>query len=94
MLRFKGSEFWADIAQVDGAWAPGRSQLVFLRRMSVEFSVDPISAFSRRGAGLSPRPRRLIRTYLLVRLGEVMSIMLGSVPAGGLCSSLPAGSEC
>ena len=60
MLRFKGSEFWADIAQVDGAWAPGRSQLVFLRRMSVEFSVDPISAFSRRRAGLSTR--RLIRT--------------------------------
>ena len=60
MWRSKGSVFLADIAQVDGAWAPGRSQLVFMRRMSVHFSVDPISAFSLRGAGLSPR--RLIRT--------------------------------
>ena len=56
----KTSDVLADIAQVDGAWAQGRCQLVFMRRMSVEFSVDPISAFSLRGAGLSPR--RLIRT--------------------------------
>ena len=62
MWRSKGSNFLADIAQVDGAWAPGRSQPVLLRRMSVHFSVDPISAFSLRGAGLSPR--RLIRTSL------------------------------
>ena len=56
----KNSVFLADTAQVDGAWAQGRCQLVFMRRMSVHFSVDPISAFSLRGAGLSPR--RLIRT--------------------------------
>ena len=61
-LCAKGAGFSADIAQVDGAWAPGRSQHVFLRRMSVDFSVDPISAFLLRGAGLSPR--RLIRTSL------------------------------
>ena len=60
MWRSKGSVFLADIAQVDGAWALGRSQLVLMRRMSVHFSVDPVSAFSLRGAGLSPRP--LIRT--------------------------------
>ena len=39
----KGSEFLADIAKADGAWASGRSQLVFMRRMSVHFSVDPPS---------------------------------------------------
>ena len=60
MWRSKGSDFLADIAQVDGAWALGRSQLVFMRRMSVDFSVDPISAFSLRGVGLSST--RLIRT--------------------------------
>ena len=42
MWRSKGSVFLADIAQVDGAWALGRSQLVLMRRMSVHFSVDPV----------------------------------------------------
>jgi len=54
------ADFSVDIAQVDGAWASGRNWLLIMRRMSVHFSVDPISAFSLRGAGLSPR--RLIRT--------------------------------
>ena len=41
----KGAEFSADIAQVDGAWAPGRSQLVFMRRMSVNFPLTRYPLF-------------------------------------------------
>ena len=59
-LCAKGVDFSADIAQAGGERGPGRSQLLAMRLVSVDFSVEPISAFSLRGAGLSPR--RLIRT--------------------------------
>ena len=61
-LCAKGAEFSADIAQAGGERAPGRVQLLAMCLMSVDFSVEPISAFSLLGAGLSPR--RLIRTSL------------------------------
>ena len=48
----KGAEFLAGIAQAGGARAPGRSQLLAMCPMSVDFSVEPISAFSRTNARL------------------------------------------
>ena len=49
-LCAKGAEISADIAQAGGEQAPGRSQLLAMRLMSVGFSVEPISAFSRTNA--------------------------------------------
>ena len=64
-LCAKGAEFSADIAHAGGERAPGRSQLLAMCLMSVDFSVEPISAFSLRGAGLSPS--KAAYTHLLTQ---------------------------
>ena len=43
-LCAKGVDFSADIAQAGGERGPGRSQLLAMCLMSVDFSVEPISA--------------------------------------------------
>ena len=54
-LCAKGVDFSADIAQAGGERGPGRSQLLAMCLMSVDFSVEPISAFSLRGRGFEPK---------------------------------------